>query len=84
MSLATSNIFSALDTSKKVKKSSGKSKSKDGDKKKKSSEAKKIVDTAELEKQLFSQPVGLASWADDEEDDFTPPVDPGWTQVRCL
>eukprot|EP00198_Chlamydomonas_reinhardtii_P001497 XP_001690833.1 predicted protein [Chlamydomonas reinhardtii] len=78
MSLATSNIFAALDT-KKVKKSSGKTK-KDGEKKKKPTEAKKAVDTAELEKQLFSQPVGLASWADDEDDDFTAPVDAGWTQ----
>ncbi len=81
MSLATKNIFAALDTSKSKKSSSSKSKSKE-EKKKKSSEPKKAVDHAELEKQLFSQPVGLASWADDEEDDFAPPVEAGWTQVR--
>lgn len=86
MSLLNKNAFAALEA-KKVKKTSSKSKSsnKDGDKKK--TEVKTVKDTAELEKAIFSNPVGLgiSSWADDDdEDDFTP-VDAGagngWSKV---
>lgn len=78
MSLATSNIFAALDT-KKAKKNTS---SKDNDKKKKKSD-KRSVSTADLEKAIFSQPsITISSWADEEDDEFTvAPLPPTWDQV---
>jgi hypothetical protein len=77
MSLASKNLFAVLDSGvkpKEKKKSSSKTE-------KREKEAKKAVDAEELEKQLFSQAVALSSWADDEDDDFTPVAEAGWTQV---
>jgi hypothetical protein len=82
MSLATNNIFAALDAG--AKKSKPKVE-KDVSKKKKSTDDKdKKAATAELEKAIFAQPLSSSNWADDSEDDddyAAPPVDDGWSRV---
>jgi hypothetical protein len=73
------NIFAAL--SKKKKKISSKD---DGGAKE---EEAKVDKHAEIEKAIFSAPVGgMSNWADDLEDDWGAPApaaaDDGWNQVR--
>lgn len=78
--MKSANIFAALDTS--AAKSS-KKKDKNGEKKSKAETA--AIDTAELERAIFSQPsTGMSNWADcDEEDDgFAPATNISRVQVR--
>jgi len=73
MSLATSNIFAALDP-KKAKKSSKESKKE---------KLEKAVSAADLEAAIFSkQQQNITSWADEDEDDFhVNPLPDAWAQV---
>lgn len=92
MSLLAKNAFAALE-GKKVKKSSSKSKSSSSkDSKKDKKPETSPQDAAELEKAIFSNPVGISSWADDDDDDDYAPIvtsasaDAGWSKVsspRC-
>ncbi len=86
MSLATNNIFSALDGT-----APKKSKAKvDAVKKKSAAEdrADKKAATAELEKAIFAQPLSSSAWADDddEEDGYEgtarEPEEDGWSNVK--
>ena len=82
MSLATSNIFAALDTK---KKKGSKSKEQDGKRKKKESKEERH---AELERALFSQPqINVSSWGDvEDDDDFDTglgPLPDAWAEVSC-
>lgn len=64
MSMKSTNIFAALDAKKSKKKKS----SKDGEKKAKAETP--AIDTADLERAIFSQPsTGMSNWADCDEDD---------------
>jgi hypothetical protein len=69
--LNISNAFAALEKGKKSK-----------DKKDKKKLEKK-VSTADLEKAIFSAPqMGITSWADEDDDDFShPPIPESWSQV---
>lgn len=87
MSLATSNIFSALDTKKKKKSSSSSSKSKDPSEKKKKHSSKSDK-PAEVEPTPAVQPqqLSISNWADDD-DDFENDIaalPEGWDEVRVL
>lgn len=84
--LATSNIFAALQQQKKKSASEKEEKPKS----KKKSRAEREAQTAELEKQIFSQPAAAAvsNWADfdDEDEDEGQAADQhaeeeGWEQV---
>lgn len=74
--VVSQNIFEAL--GKKKKKSSKPSKNEE------KAAPPKADKTAELEKALFSQPIGLSSWADEsdeEEDHHAAPSGDGWNAV---
>ena len=89
MSLATSNLFAALDPKAKTKSKSSKGTSEDK-KKKAASEAPK-VSTQDLEKAIFGAPqLGISNWADadsdeDEDDAFGGgPAEDGWNKVGVV
>lgn len=85
MSLLNKNAFAALEA-KKVKKSSKSKSSSSKDSKKEKKPETSPQDAAELEKAIFANPVGISSWADDDDDDYVPVVssasaDAGWSKV---
>ena len=86
MSLATSNIFSALDTKKKKKSSSSSSKSKDpSEKKKKHTSKSEKAAEAEPAPAVQPQQLSISNWADDDDDDFENDIaalPEGWDEVR--